>query len=383
MTSWLLAPRDSLMVQDGRPCYAGQSLRSLDFPWPSSLAGFIRSTIGRDPKTGEFKLTPEKARQIEVKGPLLVQFDPHNEKAPPVYYAPAPQDVLWHTSADEPAVSKRYRLTPIDDSKLPNGCAHDLQGKGLRLLDLVSNERPKGKQTQGEPFWRWDDLEAWLLNPIQAPDTPAKDFGLSQLVREKRTHVAINHETQTAEDSKLFGTEMLRFTRRIEKTGKAARYEHYALAFACDDARLKAGIGCLGGERRLSMLSASSTPLPPFPEDRFPKDKKLLRVILLTPAIFKQGFRPTDPPDATLIAAAVGRPSVISGWDMAATNQKGTKGAPKATRRMAPAGSVYWFQLNDGIDPVAWARSRWMTSLCDDEQDKRDGFGLCVVGVAE
>ena len=382
MTSWLLAPRDSLMVQDGRPCYAGQSLRSLDFPWPSSLAGFVRTTVGRHPKTGEFQLDPKDALRIEVKGPLLARFNPNDEKAPPVYYAPAPLDVLWQKPDNDSDILMRYRLKPDENSELPAGYTHDLQGKGLRLLDLVSDERPKGKPTSGVPFWRWDDLEAWLLSPITQPDEPPKTFGLSQLVREKRTHVAIDPETQTAEDSKLFGTEMLRFTRRIEGDGKQKKYEHYALAFSCDDKRLKAGVGCLGGERRLSMLSASSAPLPPFPEDRFPKDKTLLRVILLTPAIFKQGFRPADPPDATLVAAAVGRPSIISGWDMAATNQRGKKGAPKATRRMAPAGSAYWFQLNDGVDPVAWARSRWMTSLCDDEQDKRDGFGLCVVGVA-
>ncbi len=373
MTAWLLTPRDSLMVQDGRPCYAGQSLRTLDFPWPSSLAGFVRTTAGRDPKTGKFELTPQQARAIAIQGPFLVQTHADN-KTPPVFFAPAPLDVLWQTAETEAKEVQRFRLAPVDDSLLPAGCGHDLQGTGLRLLAPVG-KTPKGKPISGSAFWSWADLEDWLLKPPTQPDQPVQPFGLSALQRERRTHVSIDPTTQTAEDSKLFSTEMLRFVRRVEDHKGVTTYAQFSLAFGCTDKGLKEGIGCLGGERRLSMLAKSPHPLPAFPEKKFPKDQRLLRVVLLTPAIFAQGFRPKDPPDATLVAAAVGRPQVISGWDMETQ-------APKATRRMAPAGSVYWFQLNDNTDPVAWAKQRWLRSLCDDEQDQRDGFGLCAVGVA-
>ncbi len=370
MTTWLLTPRDSLMVQDGRPCYAGQSLRSLDFPWPSSLAGFVRTTIGRDPKTGQFRISPQQAREIAIQGPLLVQTY-EDDKTPPHFYAPAPLDVLWQSIESK---LQRFRLAPIEDTQLPSGCQHDLQESGLRVIAPLG-ETSKGKPTGGAAFWSWTDFEDWLIKPPFQPEEVVQPFGLSALQRERRTHVSVDPKTQTAEDSKLFSTEMLRFVRRTEGPNGTSSYAQLALAFGCAHSGLDGGVGCLGGERRISNLTKTTHLLPAFPEKKFPKGQRLLRVVLLTPAIFAQGFRPNNPPDATLVAAAVGRPQVISGWDL-------EKQGPKATRRMAPAGSVFWFQLNNETDPIAWAKQRWLQSICDDKQDQRDGFGLCAVGVA-
>ena len=97
------------------------------------------------------------------------------------------------------------------------------------------------------------------------------------------------------------------------------------------------------------------------------------RVVLLTPALFAEGAVPQQIRGAQVVAAAVGRPQPISGWDMAARG-------PKPTRRMAPAGSVYWVDLT-GQDPAEWARRVHLKGICSDEQDSRDGFGLAAVGV--
>jgi CRISPR-associated protein Cmr3 len=43
-----------------------------------------------------------------------------------------------------------------------------------------------------------------------------------------------------------------------------------------------------------------------------------------------------------------------------------------------PAGSIYFFEVRQG-DGAALA-DRWLQSVCDDEQDRRDGFGLAVWG---
>lgn len=75
-----------------------------------------------------------------------------------------------------------------------------------------------------------------------------------------------------------------------------------------------------------------------------------------------------------MIASVVGRPEVVSGWDF-------DKRGPKPTRRMAPAGSVYWVKVDPTVDAKTWAKSIWMQSVSDEPQDKHDGFGLAVVGV--
>jgi len=96
------------------------------------------------------------------------------------------------------------------------------------------------------------------------------------------------------------------------------------------------------------------------------------RVVLLTAAWFADGAAPEALAGARVAAAAVGRPVVVSGWDLAA-------GGPKVARRLAPAGSVYWVETPG--DPDEWARRVHLTEVSDGEQNRRDGFGLAAVGV--
>ena len=60
------------------------------------------------------------------------------------------------------------------------------------------------------------------------------------------------------------------------------------------------------------------------------------------------------------------------------------QGAPKPTRRLTPAGSVYFIRFAESDDAQAieaWARNLWMRCISEDQQSVRDGFGLAVLGV--
>jgi CRISPR-associated protein Cmr3 len=81
---------------------------------------------------------------------------------------------------------------------------------------------------------------------------------------------------------------------------------------------------------------------------------------------------------ATLRAAAVPRMQVISGWDLAA---KGGSGSPKPTRRLAPAGTVYFVTWEQSADVHTWLEATWMQNVSDTERDQLDGFGLAAIGV--
>jgi len=76
-----------------------------------------------------------------------------------------------------------------------------------------------------------------------------------------------------------------------------------------------------------------------------------------------------------LVSACTGRWKPISGWSL----EKGRRG-PKPIRRLVPAGSVYFFEVLEG-DASALAKNLWLRSVCDDEQDRRDGFGLALWGI--
>jgi CRISPR-associated protein Cmr3 len=55
---------------------------------------------------------------------------------------------------------------------------------------------------------------------------------------------------------------------------------------------------------------------------------------------------------------------------------------PKPTRYAAAAGSVYFFEVTEG-GPLSVERLRnlWLRPISDQDQDRRDGFGLVLPGV--
>ncbi|MCF6192454.1 MAG: type III-B CRISPR module-associated protein Cmr3, partial [Candidatus Hydrothermae bacterium] len=77
-----------------------------------------------------------------------------------------------------------------------------------------------------------------------------------------------------------------------------------------------------------------------------------------------------------IIGAAVGRPVHVSGWDY-------KERAPKPSRRLAPSGSVYFFEIEEGDDHAVerFIDEVWLTPISDGEQDRRDGFGVALLGV--
>ena len=109
------------------------------------------------------------------------------------------------------------------------------------------------------------------------------------------------------------------------------------------------------------------------------------RVVLRSPAVFSAGHRPGEGQGQLLgeragitpklVGMCVPRPETISGWDF-------EKRAPKATRRVVSAGSVYWLDLEGPPDArVQWATEVMMTNVSDVDQDRFDGFGLAAVGL--
>ncbi len=360
MKTWIVEPRDTLIIRDGRPVREGSPpMQSVDFPWPSTIAGFVRTRVGMNDH-GVFTLDATEAKKIRVTGPWLAELDDDGRIVK--HYVPAPQDCSWRAVEDDSQKLRRVRLSL---QPIPEGCQTDL-ANGFDVVGCAPEEQMK-KPARGPAFWRFDDVMKWLLDP-QDDETLSKEFGHAAPIHEQRFHAAIDESTGAARDEHLFSTDGLRFTTRARK--------RFALAFHCDDSRLREGLATVGGERRMSFLrEAAGMSVPAFPADFKLGSDRIARVVLLTPAMFKNGFAPTSFGEGTrVIGACVGRAEVISGWDFV------TRG-PKQTRRMAPAGSVYWVKIDPSVDAKTWAEGVWMKCVSDDQQDKLDGFGLAVVGV--
>ena len=112
-------------------------------------------------------------------------------------------------------------------------------------------------------------------------------------------------------------------------------------------------------------------------------------MVLATPAIFKDGWKPGwlsddlvgTPPGANvrlwLVGASIRRWRAVSGWSLA--DLPGQPRGAKPVKRMVPAGGVYFFEKVDG--QASALAERWLEAVSDDEQDRRDGFGLATWGV--
>ncbi len=112
-------------------------------------------------------------------------------------------------------------------------------------------------------------------------------------------------------------------------------------------------------------------------------------MILATPGLFSRGWLPpgVDPSTrrlvgdgviAEVVAAAVPRHELISGWDLA-------NHAPKPARKVAPAGSCYWFRVLEGDTAgLASLRQHGLWPMLEDNSEytarRREGFNRVWFG---
>jgi len=377
MKTWIIEPHDSFIARDGRPfgLIAGVRASSLPFPFPSTTTGGVRTRDGLDAE-GVFDTNKTSdVKNLEVRGALLVEIDDDDNVVQ--WYANAPADALLLDAADKDKdKAKVCRLVP---GELPNGASTNMPDG---LLPLYLKSKDKSKPHDAPRFWKWDKFKEWLIEPKDFDVPSLYDFGISGLPQDERSHVAIEGETQASEEGKLFQTRGLEFTRQKQekKLGTATRL---ALAVSTDAANINKGVASLGGERRLVSWRDFQGTENIF-DSTCPKEivesiveNQTCRVVLLTPAYFEQGWKPTwiiQDGNLELKAAAIQRTQVISGWDFEI--QK-----PKPTRRLVPAGSVFFFKLNGNKDQIEnWIARTWMNCISDDEQSRKDGFGLAVLG---
>ncbi|MEW6228136.1 MAG: type III-B CRISPR module-associated protein Cmr3 [Bacillota bacterium] len=385
MRVWIIEPNDPLIARDGRPFgpVPGARAVSLAFPVPSTTTGAVRTRDGLDDE-GRFRPSEiPRLKQVTVLGPLLVELDDETGGIrQDGWLAPAPADAVLFgrggDTADAAKVSVR-RLTPL---RLPPGALTNLPD-GLAPVGMVRLER--GKPSSRTPrFWRWDAFKEWLTDARDKEDVGPTQIGHGGPVKEARMHVGIDPETKTADEETgaLFQTQGLEFV-QVPQGGKLSRATRLGLAVATDAPNLKPGIGPIGGERRVAFWRPTAQALPSIP-DRVKTtiaSQGSCRLVLLTPACFTEGWkpawllRPSDGVTPSLQAIAIAKPQVASGWSLELPQRA------KPTRRLAPAGTVLFLKLAGDHQAIErWAERIWMQCVSDEDQDRKDGFGLAVLG---
>jgi CRISPR-associated protein Cmr3 len=413
-----ITPHDPIIARDGRPFGIGQGIRmrSLDWPYPSVLAGSLRTILGKL-KGGFSEDAVTKLLEINIAGPLPMKGTE--------MFLPMPKDIIARVE------NRNLAAIPLRPVILGDGEGCDFPISGLLPAMIPESIDEDFKPKKLPAFWSMKKMIEWLSNPtgfnfVLCKDSkkeydetnPCDDKKKNELwhddpdflespERDERVHTGIDAKTGAAavETGLLFMSAGLDLS-----TTESGGSIHLAAKIETDNAfeeiidKLKE-IHPLGGERRLAQWSRIDESIGwNCPEKISSKLAELnsgkIRMVLATPAIFSNGWLPGwlhlrtqedgkeilegIPPGATddqklkLVSACVDRWKPISGWSAEAKSR-----GPKAIRRMVPAGSVYFFEAQNRHEASSLAKSRWLESVCDKTQDCRDGFGLAVWGVWE
>jgi len=362
-------------------------MKSLPWIYPSVFSGSLRTLLGK-----ELCLNFDKAedldalKQIETTGALPCLPDSE------LPYLPKPFDCVV---CEKDKTRKVYAVRP-KELKEGEGVDSPFDGKLKKPALLQKGEDEDNfKPTSTAPFWSWNSFVDWLKTTDvrgtvvegakfpQLRENPKTRDALKAFPKDERTCVAIDSQRGAASDGQLFSTVGLDLFLKDSKES-AGLFSRIKTSQKLPSAAL----GALGGRRRLASWKFEKSTAFEAPEElkKEAGTKKRVRMVLATPAIFKGGWLPgwldeslegrpeicSEKVTLKLESVAIDRWIPVSGWSY-------EKSAPKSVRRMVPAGGVYFFEVSGEVDEIF--DKAWFRSVCDDEQDARDGFGVALWGV--
>ena len=375
---WKFSAVDTLFFRESRPMESigGSQLGSVFPPPPRTLIGAIRTAIGEHRNTDwhDYTYNPENPTRKVMGAPD--ELAPLSFRGPFVFSQqerlfPVPLAYLQASSVEGKAPDQT-RLVP---SKDPVEC--DL-GK-VRLPVKEKADLAGAKPLEGA-FVTQKGLMAFLeKKPIHADQIRKLD---ELIVREPRLGIGRDNKTNVVETGLLYQTCHLRPL-------AAAGLEIAMTVSGLKDVELPArGAVRLCAEGRIATWELSSTDLklPPLSKA---KGSKGLMLVLLTPALFENGWLPdgfeaqTDEQGSLtwvgtvngvvlrLISAVVGKPTREGGWDMA-------KHRPREVISCAPAGSCYFCEVVQGGLALDVAQKRLQNQQIGQQQEL--GRGELAVG---
>ncbi|MCS6800031.1 MAG: CRISPR-associated protein Crm3 [Myxococcota bacterium] len=372
-----LVPRDGLFCKDGRGWYTSASGRGhgLDWPWPSTILGALRSSWGRAEESRKNAFFgpddwSERTAAIQL-GRTLVLRRKHDAawRAEDAIW-PVPLDALWLEGRREV-----HRLDPVEPTAPTLGRDDDEARERLwrPVLEGV------GKPLAAPRWWSSDDFSAWLAGRSVAVRDRREVLTTARRVQ---VHVGIRPDELTANDGVLFSHDVIE---TLDPHGEWAIGAELTLPDgALGDV---ATLGSDGRLARLESLPAAVFEPPAVVLEAFRSPSRGLRLVAVTPLCFTRGWLPDGlaehdgtyrgrvpglEHDVILRAAFVPRPVHVSGWNMAAR-------APKPTSRMVAPGAVYFFERADGRPfGEADARALWLAAVGTRTEE---GFGRVVPGV--
>ncbi len=364
-----LEPLDVLFFRDGRPFGAATSGASA-LPLPQTLAGAIWTglleTHGCDfarlqsalRERGDLAAAiasaggPPWIAALGVRGPWLARRPASGELE---VLVPAPAVLHADKSRHATAERRLHALRPLPPGRLP-GWRPPESAPGLWPLWL---RHPQPTQP-ATGYLTPAGLQAFLA----AKPVPANQLvGAEQLFDyDRRTGIGIDPDRLSAEESRIYGATFLALKPEVSLYAEVVLpREVDRSAFPCIETL------AFGGEGRRVRVHSLERPFP-WPEQAPARRGEKPLVLLITPGLFRESWKPAAL-NGRLVAAAVPGSVAVSGWDLA-------RGGPKPNRFAAQAGSVYFLDQFPNNDLTLLP-----DSLADRPDDQAQGWGCYLKGV--
>ncbi len=370
---------------------AGAHGAALMPPWPSLAAGALRSRMLADggadmaafargepladPRLAAALGTPGQPGSFRIAGFTLARRV--GDAIEPCF--PLPADVVV---TDQALHDASYLQPTAVHAALRSSAAF----AKLPILRAAKPAKPMGGLWLNGAGW-----QAYLNGERLTPNHLLRSSELWQT--DPRLGIALESGCGTVQTGMLYTAETVALRRKGRDAVTGREYHDAGLLVGvsgANDLTPRNGLLRFGGDGRGALVAVCSTQ-PPGPDwSRIDRERRF-RLILATPGLFEQGWhlpeldandlwRGPDGCTARLVAASINRADVISGWDLAKWSHG--KGGPKMAFRVAPTGSVYWFEEFRGavaaLGKLA-AEGFWAISPYPDRGRRAEGFSNVLV----
>lgn len=367
---YMIEPLDSFFFRNAVPFEAGGETVAVEsgiMPLPSVYAGALRRMAGVNPEThGKIK--------IGFNG-LYLEGE---------YLFPAPADLYWQcqgktdTSSDDSRQAQKECSKNDEDKgvmKSMHICHKPVSNFPLDYCLFPENEQQKDKEHRSL-FLGEKALKKYLNASKDQYD--CLDLEKGYMARERKIGIQLDDQSRTTKNHQFYQIETVRPSKEknlklaaevnFRKSDEQVKRETAQISESVHDFGLKKkepGKGSreayavkLGGEGKLAAVRKCEHSLQ---LDVELSDTKYFKIYLATPAIFEKGWFPgwLDKKDkkghftdnkkhhvkVKLLAACVGRTIPCGGFGF--DKESGTY-HPREMRFAVPAGSVYYFKLEEG-----------------------------------
>ncbi len=351
-----IKPMDVLMFRSNRPFKAGRqhTAHSIDVFLPQTFEGAIKSKIllnFLEAKRKSLEDINEIGKLEEGKRILqLIGFPQKNEVQPKIkvlsvllsrnnkLYFPLPKDLV--KVEDESKNDILVRLKPLMIEEIKSG----------DLYSMVHDNYEYFKEVEG--FIEYNTLKKWLFGSVDELEIDGKTIivknkGNYPIKRETRIGIELIKESKTSEERKFYAVDFL----RLDESWKFEciveienEYEEIVEEYLPKKGAIK-----LGGEARLCDYKVVDDDFHILTDNEKEEIKKgieekgMFALYLASPSYFGFWKPQVFNEHAKLIAASIGKPIVLGGFDLA-------RGIQKPLRSYVMSGAVYYFKLQNSLE---------------------------------